>query len=87
MSLYFFVLGHSPAKFEEAIAATGFGKYNYFLLMAVAVPCINQLLCTVELSYVTPVAQCDLNLTLEDRGALNAITFAGKYKPIINYYI
>ncbi|CAH1105959.1 unnamed protein product [Psylliodes chrysocephalus] len=68
---------HSPAKFEEAIAATGFGKYNYFLLMAVAVPCINQLLCTVELSYVTPVAQCDLNLTLEDRGALNAITFAG----------
>ncbi|XP_018562422.1 synaptic vesicle glycoprotein 2B-like isoform X2 [Anoplophora glabripennis] len=29
------------------------------------------------MSYVLPVAQCDLSLSLQDKGTLNAITFAG----------
>lgn len=73
---YFFCLDEST--FEDAITATGFGKYNYVLLFIISVPCIAQLVNTVELSYVLPVAACDLDLSLEDKGVLNAVMFAGK---------
>ncbi|XP_028143249.1 putative transporter svop-1 [Diabrotica virgifera virgifera] len=63
--------------FEDAIAATKFGKYNIMLIVVIALPCVTQLLNTVELSYILPVAQCDLGLTLEDKGLINAIMFAG----------
>ncbi|CAH1105960.1 unnamed protein product [Psylliodes chrysocephalus] len=65
------------STFEDAITATGFGKYNYVLLFIISVPCIAQLVNTVELSYVLPVAACDLDLSLEDKGVLNAVMFAG----------
>ncbi|KAK9879363.1 hypothetical protein WA026_004211 [Henosepilachna vigintioctopunctata] len=32
---------------------------------------------TTTMSYVFPAAQCDLNLTIEDKGMLNAVTYAG----------
>ncbi|CAG9856907.1 unnamed protein product [Phyllotreta striolata] len=67
----------TAATFEEAITATGFGKFNYLLLFIIFFPSIAQLLNTVELSYVLPVAQCDLELSLEDKGFLNGAMFAG----------
>ncbi|KAJ8977732.1 hypothetical protein NQ317_019407 [Molorchus minor] len=65
------------ANFEEAILATEFGRFNILLLLSVIPACFSQVFETVSISYVLPVAQCDLNLTLEDKGMLNAITFAG----------
>ena len=56
----------------------------------------SQVFESVTMSYVLPVAQCDLKLTLEAKGMLNAITFAGRLiyydcnlKRIkrINYYV
>ncbi|CAH1113625.1 unnamed protein product [Psylliodes chrysocephalus] len=68
---------NDPASFEEAIVATGFGKYNYILLFCIIFPSITQMTETVSISYVLPVAECDLDLSLEDKGILNAVTFAG----------
>ncbi|XP_023020628.1 putative transporter SVOPL [Leptinotarsa decemlineata] len=66
-----------PASFEEAIAATGFGKYNIFLMFVTIFPSVAEIFEVVALSYVLPIAECDLNLTLSDKGMLNAMTFAG----------
>jgi VNT family MFS transporter (synaptic vesicle glycoprotein 2) len=66
-----------PADFETAISATGFGKYN-LLLILVAIPSgWSPVFETTTMSYVFPAAQCDLTLSLEDKGHLNAITYAG----------
>ncbi|KAI4457435.1 synaptic vesicle glycoprotein 2 [Holotrichia oblita] len=70
-------LGIVNATFEEAISATGFGKFNLILLM-LSIPCgWATMMDTTAMSYVVPAAHCDLNLTLEQRGMLNAITFLG----------
>ncbi|RZC39043.1 Sugar tr and/or MFS 1 domain containing protein, partial [Asbolus verrucosus] len=66
-----------PADFETAISATGFGKYNLFLIL-IAVPAgWSSIFETTTMSYVFPAAQCDLDLSLDDKGLLNAITYLG----------
>lgn len=35
---------------------------------------------TTLMSYITPVAQCDLDLSLNDKGTINAIAPFGKCK-------
>ncbi|CAG9860342.1 unnamed protein product [Phyllotreta striolata] len=66
-----------PATFEDAITATGFGKYNFLLLFCIIFPCAIQIAETTGISYILPIAECDLNLSLEDKGILNGVTFAG----------
>ncbi|KAL3280315.1 hypothetical protein HHI36_017804 [Cryptolaemus montrouzieri] len=71
------LLEDEPADFETAIAETGFGKFNFFLVpIAICCSCVT-LFETTTMSYVFPAAQCDLNLTLEEKGMLNAATYAG----------
>ncbi|XP_044762313.1 synaptic vesicle glycoprotein 2B-like isoform X2 [Coccinella septempunctata] len=66
-----------PADFETAVSATSFGKFNWFLIcVAIPVSWAN-LFETTTMSYVFPAAQCDLNLTLEDKGMLNAAVYCG----------
>ncbi|KAG5872869.1 hypothetical protein JTB14_006599 [Gonioctena quinquepunctata] len=66
-----------PATFEEAITATGFGKFNMALMIINLFPSIAEIFEVVAISYVLPIAQCDLNLTLKDKGMLNSMAFAG----------
>lgn len=66
-----------PANFEDAITATEFGKFNIFLILVTVLPCFSQTFESGAMSFVVPVAQCDLKLSLEDKGLLNAIIFAG----------
>ncbi|CAH1176296.1 unnamed protein product [Phaedon cochleariae] len=66
-----------PATFEDAIKATGFGKFNVILTLAMIFPSMAEIFEVVSLSYVLPIAHCDLNLTLNDKGMLNAMSFAG----------
>ncbi|XP_044761384.1 synaptic vesicle glycoprotein 2B-like [Coccinella septempunctata] len=65
------------ADFETAISATGFGKFNVFLLFATLPTCWASIFQLTTISYVFPNAQCDLSLSLEDKGLLSAVTFAG----------
>ncbi|XP_055551438.1 synaptic vesicle glycoprotein 2B-like [Wyeomyia smithii] len=66
-----------PADFETAIAATGYGKFNYLLLLVAMPCCIGTVFETTTMSYVLPSAECDLNLSLVDKGILNAVCYAG----------
>lgn len=66
-----------PADFETAIAATGFGKFNVFLLLLSIPAAWTSVLSTAATSYIPPFASCDLDLTLGDKGVLNAVVFAG----------
>lgn len=76
--LFVYVLGSEPADFETAITASGLGKFNVILILVIIPAGFANVIETATMSYVLPVAQCDLNLSLGDKGTLNAITFAGK---------
>ncbi|CAO1431496.1 unnamed protein product [Diamesa tonsa] len=66
-----------PVDFETAIAATGYGKFNYIMLL-IAIPCcFGSVFETTTMSLILPSAECDLNLSLVDKGILNAITYCG----------
>ncbi|KAG7204447.1 hypothetical protein KM043_004883 [Ampulex compressa] len=66
-----------PADFERAIASTGYGKFNYLLLLAVLPASFSSIFSSSAMSYVLPSAECDLGLTMFDKGLLNSMTFAG----------
>ncbi|XP_053949915.1 synaptic vesicle glycoprotein 2B-like [Anastrepha ludens] len=63
--------------FERALEATTFGKFNYLLILVSGLILANVLLETLGISFVLPVSQCDLNLSIQERGILSAIGFAG----------
>ncbi|XP_044018646.1 synaptic vesicle glycoprotein 2B-like isoform X2 [Aphidius gifuensis] len=66
-----------PADFERAINAAGYGKFNYLLLLAIVPAGWASIYGSTSMSYVLPSAQCDLSLTLFDKGLLNSMIFAG----------
>ncbi|XP_049310054.1 synaptic vesicle glycoprotein 2B [Bactrocera dorsalis] len=69
--------GKGAEYFENALEATTFGKFNYLLILISGLILANVLLETLGISFVLPVSQCDLNLTIQQRGILSAIGFAG----------
>lgn len=71
------VMDTGPADFETAIAATGYGRFNYLLLLVSVPCCIGTVFETTTMSYVLPSAECDLRLSLVDKGTLNAVTYVG----------
>ncbi|EDV49609.1 synaptic vesicle glycoprotein 2A [Drosophila erecta] len=65
------------ADFETAIAECGFGFFNLFILCSAA-PCLTAMVFSASaLSYVMPSAECDLDLSIVDKGMLHAVTYAG----------
>ncbi|CAD1469208.1 unnamed protein product, partial [Heterotrigona itama] len=54
-----------------------YGKFNYLLLLAVLPASFSSIFSSSAMSYVLPSAECDLNLTMFDKGLLNSMTFAG----------
>ncbi|XP_066138211.1 synaptic vesicle glycoprotein 2B-like [Euwallacea fornicatus] len=66
-----------PASFEEAITATQFGRYNIMLAFLAMLSSFCTVFDTSTMSYTFVAAHCDLELTLSDKGLLNAVTYAG----------
>ncbi|CAO1413974.1 unnamed protein product [Diamesa serratosioi] len=56
---------------------TEFGKFNYFLVILSGSILSTVLLETLSISFILPVAECDLHLSTKDKGILSAIAFAG----------
>lgn len=47
--------------------------------MGILVPCsFAQIIEQIGIAYVVPIAQCDLELTLKDKGILNSAGYTGK---------
>ncbi|GLV44909.1 uncharacterized protein CBL_14519 [Carabus blaptoides fortunei] len=73
---------YEVADFETAISATGFGKFNYILLLVALIGSLSSSFATTTMSYVVPVAECDLALTLVDKGMLNASYYLGTLSSV-----
>ncbi|XP_046593937.1 synaptic vesicle glycoprotein 2A isoform X1 [Neodiprion lecontei] len=67
----------TPRDFEEAAEATGYGLFNYLLLLAALPGGFASVFDSTTMSYVLPSAECDLRLTLFHKGVLNAVTYTG----------
>ncbi|XP_061390195.1 synaptic vesicle glycoprotein 2A-like [Musca vetustissima] len=70
-------LSKGTEYYETALEATTFGKFNYLLILICGLILANVLLETLAISFVLPVSQCDLNLSVQERGIMSAIGFAG----------
>ncbi|CAK1543793.1 unnamed protein product [Leptosia nina] len=70
------ILGPSVATLDEAMLATGFGIYNILHMLLSGLILMGVIMQSLALGYVLPAAQCDLELTLQQRGWLAAIPFA-----------
>ncbi|XP_017471115.1 PREDICTED: synaptic vesicle glycoprotein 2C [Rhagoletis zephyria] len=66
-----------PANFEKAMDTAGFGIFNLLLLIVASFAAFASVFETTTMSYLLPVAECDLKMTLFDKGILNAATYAG----------
>lgn len=66
------------SDFEAAIAECGFGLFNVYIMLC-SMPCLTAMVFSAAaISYIMPTAECDLKLTLIDKGLMNAVTYAGK---------
>ncbi|XP_067002369.1 synaptic vesicle glycoprotein 2B [Anabrus simplex] len=63
--------------FETAIAETGYGLYNYLLLLSALFSALSHQSNIQLVSYLLPSAECDLQLTPFNKGLLNAAPFIG----------
>ncbi|XP_037039784.1 synaptic vesicle glycoprotein 2B-like [Bradysia coprophila] len=63
---------------EDALERTGFGKFNWILIILSGAVLSAVFLETVTtINFILPVAQCDLQMTNQDKGLLSAIGFVG----------
>lgn len=65
------------ADFEQAMSLTGFGTFNLVLLIVGTFASCAASFETTTMSYILPIAECDLKMTLFDKGILNGATYAG----------
>lgn len=63
--------------FDDALSMAKFGKFNYIIIIISGTILAAVLLETLGISYVIPVAECDLLLTTKEKGVLSAVSFAG----------
>ncbi|XP_034828547.1 synaptic vesicle glycoprotein 2C-like [Maniola hyperantus] len=65
----------SIATLDEAMLLTGFGIYNILHMLLSGLILMGVIMQSLVMGYVMPAAQCDLGLTLPQRGWLSAIPF------------
>ncbi|XP_022189537.2 synaptic vesicle glycoprotein 2A isoform X3 [Nilaparvata lugens] len=70
-------LSQQSVDFETAISHTGYGKFNYFLLLIAFPATCSNTFDTTSMSLALPSAACELQLTDFDKGCLNGAIFAG----------
>ncbi|XP_058456875.1 synaptic vesicle glycoprotein 2B-like [Malaya genurostris] len=63
--------------FDDALSMTKFGKLNYALIIVSGTILTCFLLEVLGISFVIPVAECDLKLSNEEKGVLSGVAFAG----------
>lgn len=65
------------ADYEHALVNTGFGKFHFQLLSLCGLIYTNTAVGITILSFVLPSAQCDFQMTSEDKGWLTAAPMLG----------
>lgn len=79
------------ADFETALSVAGTGKFQYLLILAIIPASWASSLDTGNMSMILAPAECDLELTMFDKGLLNAIIYVGEcnkaFEIIFNIHI
>jgi len=65
------------ADFEGAIEHTGYGQFHYILLGICGLVSTSEEMDVISMSFILPSAECDLELTTQNKGWLNSIIFVG----------
>ncbi|CAH0673812.1 unnamed protein product [Spodoptera exigua] len=65
----------AAASLDDAMLLSGFGIYNISHMLMSGVILLGMIMQSLALGYILPAAQCDLDLTLQQRGWLSAIPF------------
>ena len=65
------------ADFETAIAAAGYGKFQYLLLLTIIPVSWATSIDSSSIAMILPSAECDLQMTFFQKGVLNAIIYIG----------
>lgn len=68
---------YEPVTYEAALKLIGYGKFHIILLALCGWAVSSDAIEVLSVSFMLPSAQCDLKLTSEDKGWLNAIIFVG----------
>ncbi|XP_059054615.1 synaptic vesicle glycoprotein 2C-like isoform X2 [Achroia grisella] len=63
--------------FEDAFEVAGHGKFNHLVLITSGLILLNVSMESIGMSYVITAAECDLQLTTEHKGLVNAAAFIG----------
>lgn len=66
------------ADFETAITVAGTGKFQYLLILAIIPASWASSIDTANMSMILAPAECDLGLSLFDKGLLNAVIYIGE---------
>ena len=61
-----------------ALKACGFGLFHMQLLCSAFVAVLSGMVMTNSTSFILPVAECDLDMNLLQKGLLNAAPYIGK---------
>ncbi|XP_047739462.1 synaptic vesicle glycoprotein 2B, partial [Hyalella azteca] len=65
------------ADFDDAVVATGFGKFHYTVVLVGGLANASDAIELLCVSLLLPAAQCDLHMSSQDKGWLNAMVFFG----------
>ncbi|XP_059051878.1 synaptic vesicle glycoprotein 2B-like [Achroia grisella] len=63
---------------EDALVLCKFGRFHFFLLFASLAGVFASTMATTTSSYILPSAECDLRMTIMQKGLLNAMPFVGQ---------
>ncbi|KAM3956292.1 LOW QUALITY PROTEIN: synaptic vesicle glycoprotein 2C-like [Aphomia sociella] len=69
--------GENEMFFEDAFEIAGHGKFNHLVLLTSGMIMLNVSMESLGMSYVITAAECDLQLTSEHKGLVNAAAFIG----------
>ncbi|XP_055390140.1 synaptic vesicle glycoprotein 2C-like [Condylostylus longicornis] len=67
----------SSINFEDVLAETKLGKFNYVVIIVSGLVLATTLIETLGISYVLPVSNCDIMLTTTEKGLIKSIGFIG----------
>lgn len=62
---------------DATLKKIGFGKFNYVFIILSGLSFACVLMESLSVSIILPLAQCELNLSIADRGWLNGINLMG----------
>lgn len=69
--------GNEKVSYEDALKTIGYGKFHIILLALCGWAVSSDAIEVLSVSFMLPSAECDLKLTSQDKGWLNAIIFVG----------